>query len=452
MELRQELKPQLKQQQWMKLQMMQYMKILALPSLELKQFIQNELQENPVLELEEKKEETVEKLETEEEELQVGSEDEESSFNATSERRESTGNILEKAVAEEGSLSEYLLEQLMLEVEDFTKRKIGEFIIGNIDEKGYLGIGVEESSSILKVQKELIEETLKVIQGFDPPGVGARDLKECLLIQLKRFDLGPSQLELLEKIIMFHLEDIAEGKFNKISKALNIREEEIRSANQKIASLNPYPGETYGKSKPKSVVPEIIIREENGIYEAIANNDILPHLHINAMYKKIVAEKEPSTKKYLKDKMNSATLLIKALGQRKNLLRKIAVFFTENQKDFLEKGISFLKPMKMEEMAKIQEVHPSTISRAIADKYIQTPGGVFPFKFFFSPTVSHEGVSQAAIKQRLSEFINNEDKADPLSDSEISAKLKDEGFSINRRTIAKYREAMNIPSTLKRRQ
>jgi len=453
MEIRQELKHNLKQQQWMKLQTMQFMKILALPSLELKQFIRGELEENPVLELEEKKEETVEDIEEQEEKISDQDENGEDTPNFTrqNENRDTTAGILEKTIYEGESLSEYLMEQLSLDVDDFTKLKIGEFIIGNIDEKGYLRITVEEISSLIRADKSLVEETLKIIQGFDPLGVGARDLKECLLIQLKEQTVQDFSFDLAEKIIASHLEDLGEGKFNKIAKTLNVNEEEVKEINQKIISLNPFPGETFGGTDSKNVLPEVIIKEENGKYFVSANNDVLPHLRINDAYKKITFEKDQKTKKYIKEKINSAEILLKSLGQRKELLQKIAYYFIENQADFLVKGISYLKPMTMDKMAKIQGVHPSTIGRAISGKYIQTPMGIFPFKFFFSYEVSHEGVSQSQIKHRISELIKNEDSIKPLSDSEISAKLKEEGFNISRRTISKYREAMNIPSTLKRR-
>ena len=450
MQLRQELKPGLKQEQWMKLQMMQFMKILQLPSLELQQFIQSELEQNPVLELSEKKDDAVEKIEEEELKFQP-EEDVSPTLYFPRGERESTARILEVSTPANVSLHEYLMEQISFNIEDFKKLKIGEFLIGNIDERGYLLIGLEDAARNLKVDVESVEETLKIIQDFDPPGVGARNLSECLLIQLKNLHLDDGYIKLAQQVIERHLEDLARGRFNKIAKELDVKEECVRDINQKIVSLNPHPGETYGLSKIRNVIPEIIVRKENGDYEVFINNDIIPRLHINPLYQKMIREKNVSAKKYLRGKMNSALLMIKALGQRKELLYKISLSLVEIQKDFLDKGMDYLKSLTMEEMANLQQVHPSTISRAIADKYIQTPRGIFPFKFFFSTSIKGSDASSSSIKNRIDLLIKEEDKNGPLSDMEIVKKLKEEGFNLSRRTVAKYREAMGIPSTFKRR-
>lgn len=450
MQLRQEIKPTLKQEQWMKLQIMQFMKILQLPSLELQQIIQSELEQNPVLEVNEKKDEAVEKIE--EEEIEFKPEEEIpplSSF--TRGERESTEKIIEVSVPATVSLNEHLMEQLSFEVNDFKKLKIGEFLIGNIDERGYLHISVEDAAQNLKVNAELVEEVLKIIQSFDPPGVGARDLAECLLIQLKNLHLEPQYINLAQQVLEEHLQDLAKGKFNKIAKELNVREEDIRSINQKIKTLNPHPGENYSLSRTRNVIPEVIVRKEDGEYKVLLNTEMIPKIRINPLYQKIFHEKDPSAKKYLREKINSASLLIKAIEQRQELLYKISLSLVEVQKDFLEKGIGFLKPMTIEEMAKIQNVHPSTISRAIADKYIQTPRGVSPFKFFFSVGVRRGSISSRSIKERIEFLVNHEDKSAPLSDSEIVEKLKNEGIALSRRTVAKYREEIGISSTFKRK-
>ena len=449
MQLKQELKPSLKQEQWMKLQLMQFMKILQLPSLELQQFIQNELEQNPVLEISDKKDEAVEKMEEEELEFQP-EEDIPPTLYFPKEEKESIAKIIEVSTPESQSLHEHLMEQLSFNIEDFKKLKIGEFLIGNIDERGYLRIGSEDAALSLKVDTALVEETLKIIQDFDPPGVGARNLSECLLIQLSGLNLDSNYVELARKVLEGYLEDLAKGRFNKIARELNVQEEEIRNINQKIAGLNPHPGETYGPSTVKNVIPEIIVREEDGNYEVITNN-LTPKLRINPLYQKMLQEKDPSAKKYLREKINSAGLLIKALGQRQNLLYEISLSLVKIQKDFLDKGVGHLKPLIMDEMAKMQDVHPSTISRAIADKYIQTPRGIFPFKFFFSTSIKGSDASSSSIKNRIDLLIKEEDKNGPLSDMEIVKKLKEEGFNLSRRTVAKYREAMNIPSTFKRR-
>jgi RNA polymerase sigma-54 factor len=416
----------------------------------LQQFIRNELEQNPVLEISEKKEEAVEEIEDEEVKLQL-EDDGMPDFSPPNNYRESTARILEVSAPTTTSLHGYLMEQLSFDIEDFKELKIGEFIIGNIDERGYLRTTVEDAAQALKADAAAVEKVLKEIQSFDPPGVGARNLSECLLIQLGSLHLEPEYFKLTRQVIENYLEDLGRGRFSKIAKDLNTSEENIRDINQKIAGLNPHPGETYSPSASRNVVPEVIVKEESGNPEVFINNNLVPRLHINPLYRKILQEKDPSAKKYLREKINSALLLIKSLGQRQELLYKISFTLVDIQKDFMDKGVSHLKPLTMEEMAKIQGVHPSTIGRAIADKYIQTPRGIFPFKFFFSSSVKGNSISSNSIKERIDLLIKEEDKSRPLSDLEVVKKLKEEGFDLSRRTVAKYREAMNVPSTLKRK-
>jgi len=464
MQLKQELKPSLKQEQWVKLQMIQLMKILQLSNLELENVIRQEMEQNPVLEIKEKKEESIEELEEEELSEEPESDEEfltksgvevsanDAHFQFPQEPQESMAKIIERTAARPPSLRDYLLEQFALRSKDFLESKIGEFLIGNIDQNGYLRIGTKEAAEVLGVDEKKVEEVLKVIQGLDPPGIGARDLKECLLLQAEVLELAPFQREIFQQIIEKHLDDLGRGRFNKIAKALNIKEENVREIELSIKKLNPYPGQIYSSEEVRNVVPEIVVRRNNGKFEVMVDSGRIPKLTLNRQYLDMLRQKENSAKEYIRNKVESAKLFIKSIEQRQLMIKKISEAIVQIQSDFFEKGVNYLKPLTMEEMARIQEVHPSTISRAIANKYIQSPRGIFPLKFFFSlPAKKGNQISSRSIKERIATLIEKEDKGNPLSDEQIANLLKKEGIELSRRTVAKYRQAIGIPSTFKRR-
>lgn len=463
MELRQEIKPSLRQEQWVKLQMMQFLKVLQLSQLELRDAIQLELEKNPVLEIKEEKKEDVgegmneENTKEEDENIAAaiaenGSEGESVPRIDKEKIRKSTAEIIEATASRDITLHDYLLEQFFLKERDFLESKIGEFLIGNIDEKGYLKIGSKEVSLALDVEESRVEDVIKIIQGLDPLGVGARNLGECLTIQAKDLNLSEQDLEIIRNIAGDHLEDLARGRFSKIAKSLNTSEEKIRELDSQIKKLNPYPGQTFSDKEASRVMPEIIVRRNEGKYEIAMDDTKMPRLWLNPLYLRMIQEKDNNAKAYLREKIDSARLFIKSIGQRKELVYKISNLIVQMQRDFFDKGINYLKPLTLEEVARITEVHPSTAGRAIANKYMQTPKGIFPMKFFFSVSVNDDlDISSRSIKDRIHALIEKEDKLKPLSDNDIMEGLKREGINISRRTVAKYREAINIPSTFKRR-
>ena len=471
MQLRQEQKQDLRQEQWMKLQLVQFMKLLQLSSLELQDAVEQELEQNPVLEARETKENAVEDIEQKEIEAKPGSDEEvspeegmtaetaDSKFEYTKALTGSTKGtaaVIEKVVSRHSSLRDYLMEQLVLKQAqspaDFTRSKICEFLICNIDERGYLRAGIKETADILQVEEALVEKALKNVQGLDPPGIGARDLKECLLLQIKTLRLEPAREELLRQVVEGHLDDMAVGRFNKIANALGRTEDEIREINALIKKLNPYPGQSYSSEEACKVIPEIFITKNRDKLEVAVDSKRIPRLHLNPLYLNMSREKRAETKDYLKKKIESAKIFMGALEKRQEMMRKISELAAHRQADFIEKGVSYLKPLTMEETAGIAGVHVSTVSRAIANKFVQSPRGIFPLKFLFSAPVTKGGqISSRSVKERIARLIEGEDTTNPLSDEQAALRLKSEGIDISRRAAAKYRAAMNISSTFKRR-
>lgn len=328
-------------------------------------------------------------------------------------------------------------------------------VIYNIDNRGYLMYSLEEIAAAMeaKPRVELLERALRVVQGLDPPGVGGRDLKECLLLQLRR---DPQRYPVEEKVIANHLEDLAHNRLPKIAKALGVTLEEVKAAAETIASLNPIPGKLFGGEAPQYVKPDVIVEEADGEYVIRVDSGYLPRLQVNRQYRDLYksARGDKDLKKYLKKKLDGAEWLIAAVRQRQSTLLKIAEEIVSIQRGFLEHGVSHLKPLKMVEVAERVGVHVSTISRAISGKYVQTPRGVFPLKFFFTGGATRtDGTleSRESVIQRIKDLVANEDKANPLSDIDIAKKLAESNIHISRRTVTKYREAEGIPSSRERK-
>ncbi len=300
---------------------------------------------------------------------------------------------------------------------------------------------------------EEMREALEIVQSLDPPGVGGRDLKECLLLQLKR-DGQPYLVE--TRIIENHLDDLAANRLPKIAKALGIPVEDVKAAAETVASLNPLPGKLIGGEPPRFIKPDVVVQEIDGHYEVRVESDSIPRLQISSYYRDLYrnAVKDPELKKFIKKKLESAEWLISAIRQRQSTLQRIAQEIVEIQKGFLDHGISHLKPLKMVEVAERVGVHVSTISRAISGKYIQTPRGIFDMKFFFTGgAMKSDGTMEArgSVIQRIKDLIAGEDKRNPLSDIDIVKKLEELDIKISRRTVTKYREAENLPSSRQRR-
>ena len=300
---------------------------------------------------------------------------------------------------------------------------------------------------------ELLEKALKLVQGLDPPGVGGRDVKECLLLQLRR-DKQSYPIE--EKIILNHFEDLGHNRMPKIAKALGVTLEEVKAAADNIVCLNPIPGKLFGGDVTRFVKPDVIVDEVDGKYEVRVDSDYLPRLQISPHYRDLykTSRGDPDLKKYLKKKMDSAEWLIAAIRQRQSTLKKIAQEIVDIQSGFLDHGISNMKPLKMIEVAERVGVHVSTISRAISGKYMQTPRGIFAMKFFFAGgATKSDGTVEArgSVIQRIKDLVASENKDNPLSDIDIVKKLAESHIKISRRTVTKYREAESIASSRQRR-
>jgi len=328
-------------------------------------------------------------------------------------------------------------------------------IIYNIDNKGYLMYSLEEIEASLnpKPPIELLQKALLIVQGLDPPGVAGRDLKECLLLQLRR-DKQSYPIE--EKIIHGHLEDLGNNRLPKIAKALGITIEEVKTAAENIASLNPIPGKLYGGDVTRFVKPDVVVEEVDGHYEVRVDSEYLPRLQINPHYRELYKTSRGNVdlKKYLKKKIDNAEWLIAAIRQRQSTLRRIAQEVVDIQSGFLDHGISHMKPLKMIEVAEKVGVHVSTISRAISGKYMQTPRGIFALKYFFTGgATKSDGTVEArgSVIQRIKDLIASENKESPLSDIDIVKKLAESNIQISRRTVTKYREAESIASSRQRR-
>ncbi len=351
------------------------------------------------------------------------------------------------------SLQEHLQEQVRLS--DLTPEQIpvAEIIIGNIDDHGYLRASVDELAFSTNRPVGEIATVLTVIQTFHPPGVGARDLRECLLLQLER---AGRQESLEYAIVSRHMEALGKRRFPEIAKALARPIEEVQKAAERISHLEPRPGRDFLPDESIYVVPEVFVQKSGDDYVVTTNNDTVPHLRISNMYKDLMAQpgSTQEVRDYIRDKIRAGKFLIKSLHQRQQTILNIAREIVQRQRDFMEQGVAHLRPMTMAQVAAAVGVHETTVSRAVAGKYMETPQGVFEMKFFFTsgiPTASGVGMSNASVKGIIAEMIGAEDRAHPLSDEEIVRRLCDQGILIARRTVAKYRSELNLlPSHLRK--
>ena len=359
-------------------------------------------------------------------------------------------------ISDKESLTEYLKEQLIESEEDEYKKAIVSYMIESLDNKGYLDMSLEEICEELNISLELGEEALEILQDLDPDGIGARDLKECLKIQLIKKGLLDDNLE---KIIDEYLDLIADNKFNVIAKNLKITAKEAQDLGDIIKKLEPKPSRGfYTGDEVKYIIPDAAIRKIDGEYFVIMNEGVIPRLSISNIYKEVLNNKEDKdTENYVKEKLSSAMFLIKSIEQRKSTLLKILEKVVEIQKDYFDKGQKYLKPMTLKEMAEIIEVHESTVSRAVKDKYILTSFGTVKIKDLFTTGLSvnksqGEEIAVINIKKQIKAMIDEEDKKKPLSDQEICNRLNENNLNISRRTVAKYREELEIKSSSKRKR
>lgn len=438
-------------------QMQLSVKILQMTVFELKEYIDKQVEENPVLDIKydiQEQKQLRDKIDLKKfmDYLEADNYSDKNNFDYFDCREEQVSPFA--FISQKKSLKDYLTEQITdLNQSDYVKQ-ICMYIIENLDNKGYLSSTVEEICREIHAKIEDVEYCLNIVQSLEPDGIGARDLKECLKIQLKKKDVNDEDIY---NIIDNYLELLAENKISELAKKLNIDNKKAQEYCDFIKKLEPKPSRGfYTGESVKYVIPDAYIRKIDGEYYIIMNDDILPKLNINPLYKNIVSNssKDSKTSNYVKQKINSALFLIKSIQHRKSTIYKILEQILDYQKDYFEYGKDYLKPMTLKKIAKKVGVHESTVSRAIRDKYIHTDMGTIRIKDLFSTAIhSHnEDVSNLKIKNKILELINNEDKKKPLSDQKICEHLKKYNMNISRRTVAKYREELKIKSSSKRKR
>lgn len=459
-------------------QQIQMIKLLEIPTLQLEQRIKNELEENPVLEEGEKNEDLDNSLEEQEEhgegdpdefsfEDYIGDDDTPSyKLHASNVSKDDKKEDIPFSVSV--SFHEHLENQIGLKSLTEREYMLALYIIGNIDDDGYLRRKLESIANDLsftqnvKSSEEELEKVLKIIQDLDPPGVGARTLRECLLLQVKQKDLEQPSLKMAKKILEQYFNEFTKKHYEKIINRLKISEGELEEAIHEILRLNPKPGSSFSNSENRTVqtiIPDFILENNDGKLELTLNSRNVPDLHINKDYTQMLEQYQKSkgqrTKdqkeaiSFVKQKLDSAKWFIDAIKQRQNTLLLTMNAIMDYQYEFFQTGDeSKLKPMILKDIADKTGLDISTISRVVNSKYIQTPFGIYSLKYFFSEGMQKEDgeeVSTRQIKSILKDYIDNEDKKKPLTDERLSKLLKEQGYMIARRTVAKYREQMNIP-------
>ncbi len=471
-------------------QLIQSLRLLQLPTLELAKLIQQELEINPLLEIDEdvtldleqeepraelddetenedQDEEPVEELEFEDPDLDTLNSDifdehdwdhylNESGYASPREEFESNTEDWHNDRTTPKTLRDSLLEQVAIADLSPSGRVIAEYLIGNIGEDGFLGCSTGEVADELGVNLDNVECVLGIIQTFDPVGVGARNLQECLLIQLKEKNITNG---LVANVVRNHLDDWINRRFSQISLALDTSVDDMRVIEEVLASLNPKPNiEPEPALNLNHVIPDLEVQKIGDEYVVSLTDHTLPELRISPIYRTLLRQSDKperddpklrETKKFVVEKLNSARWFINAIHQRRATMLKVMRCIVENQVQFFERGPGFLKPMVLQEVADKVQMHISTISRVSNGKYVQTPHGVFELKYFFDGGLSrYDGadVSARSVKEKIAKLIGGEDVQDPLSDQHIAAILKEEGINIARRTVAKYRDQLNISS------
>ena len=363
---------------------------------------------------------------------------------------------IENTLSTAASLSDHLLWQLSMQTDDLKMREIGEAIVGNLDDDGYLVATVEELSAMGPWPTEEVERALRLVQGFDPIGVASRDLQECLLLQLRNIDGMTGSPA--ERIVTEHMRLLQNHQVPELARKLGTSIDDLKQHIELIRHLDPKPGSRYNPSKSQYVIPDVYIVKVEDQYVALLNEEGLPQLRISPVYRRLLdksaVENTDETRAYVKDKFRSALWLIKSVEQRQKTIHKVASSIINFQKEFLDHGIEYLRPLVLRDVANDIGMHKSTVSRVVTNKYMHTPQGVFEMKYFFHSGIASsygEAVSSVTIKQRIRKIIEQEDPRKPLSDSKIVSILQREGLELARRTIAKYREELKIPTSNQRK-
>lgn len=358
------------------------------------------------------------------------------------------------SIVAETSLQEHLLEQTRMSELTDDDYGVAEVLIGSIDDYGYLKESVENLSLATGIDPGRVRDVLEVIQSFFPVGVGARDLRECLLIQLRRAE---RQNTLEYRIVDQFMDALGKRRLPEIARGLNVGVDLVQEAVERIGCLEPRPGREFLSNSQQYVLPEVFVQFSDGEFTVATNNDHVPHLRISNAYKDLMAQAKSSgeVREYIRDKIRAGKFLIKSIHQRQETIVNIAREIVNRQREFMEKGVAHLKPMTMVQVAEVVGVHETTVSRAVSGKYIQTPQGIFEMKYFFTSGIQSasggSGVSNTSVKDMIGEMVRREDTSKPLSDEEIVKRLADKDIKIARRTVAKYRSELNIlPSHLRK--
>jgi RNA polymerase sigma-54 factor len=446
----------------------QAIKLLPLSRLELIQKVHQELLENPFLEDVATQEDS--EVDVVDEEFSQDTEEEtptESDIDWEAYLQDNGGNestplnnekespSLEATLRNETSLTEHLLWQLSLAFRAELDKQIGMYLIGNLDDDGYLQCQIEEVTAIFGVEPTRVTDVLHVIQSFDPAGVGAQNLQECLLIQLAHLGMADS---LAGIIVQRYLAQIDERSFRKIAKDLQVSLEEVIAAVKLIRELDPKPGSRYNPHRVEYIVPDVVVAKMGDEYQVLLNDDGMPRLRINALYQNILRRGDGihhDTREYLEEKFRSAVWLMKSIEQRRQTLLKVAKSLCKFQHDFLDKGLPYLRPLVLKDVAEDINMHESTVSRVTTNKYMHTPQGVFELKFFFHSGLDSSGgeaMSSVSVKDIIKKAVTAEDARNPLTDQQLVMLLENKGIQIARRTVAKYRQELRIPPASRRKR
>lgn len=480
LEIKQQLR--LSQQLVMTPQLQQAIKLLQLSRMELVDQVREELMENPLLEefseiqateARVESEGDVQKREEKERTLTVS----ESNDNAEKTQKEidwsdyfenysaptpalSAQRLrdddlpgVEATLSKKTTLFDHLLWQL--QVSDFTEQeeRVALMIIGNIDDRGYLtGISLQQIAEDMDLDLEYVEEILEMVQQCDPVGVAARDLRECLLIQARFHQFGA----IVEDVISNHMENLEKKNYGAIGRSMDIELEEVIEAARIVSQMEPHPGRPYAGDDAQYVTPDIYVKKIDGEWATVLNEDGMPRLKISSFYRNALAgNSSDETKKYVTDKLNSAAWLIRSIQQRQKTIVKVTESIVKVQKDFFDRGVDFLKPLILRDVADDIGMHESTVSRVTNNKYVHTPHGIFELKYFFNSSINKtdgDNLASEAVKNKIKALIQHEDQKDPWSDQALVELLKKDGIEIARRTVAKYREMMGVLPSSKRKR
>jgi RNA polymerase sigma-54 factor len=477
---------QLRQELKINPRLYQAMDLLYMPLLDLQQHLKQELLNNPFLEM----------VEPEEEEEEEGTETEEATtpeeekapndeidwegilldgFDAGGRREEhEEKEYYEPVTVDTRDLSDHLRDQIALLDLDPRQMLLAEEFIGNINEDGYLACPVEDirqsiNDVVLKAAEaadrdpdevpvyteEEVARMLETVQALDPAGVGARDLRECLMLQLRDAGLEHS---VPYRLVRDCFDELINHRWSEISKRFGISPSDVQKAADEIAKLDPKPGLVYSDASDNYIIPDLVVEKIDGKYHVFLNDANLPRLKLSRAYQEIARDKkkfEGENKEFISNKLNSANWMIQAIEQRRQTMLKVMNYIVERQRDFFEKGVQYLKPLTLREVAEVISMHESTVSRVTNEKFVQTPRGVLPLKFFFSSglsTTGGEDVSARGIKDQIQKLVENEDPKHPLTDQAIVNILKESGVQIARRTVAKYRDQLGVLSARMRKR